>query len=287
MRPPEISEIDGLPALVVLEGGWRDEYREVIRSQQLAALSIRISGDNLDFLNQLEGLRGLVLNAGEVSQLTNLESLRDLETLTLNTPRRPRMSVDFCAFPKLKRLGVYWNPGFESLFACQQLEDLFVFAPPDPNLEHIGALRSLRRLELSEGRRLRALCGVEQLHRLTFLGLYFQAGLESLSGIGGVTSLETLAVENCKHIGAIDDVATLSRLKRLKLANCGEIASLKPLTRLQALEEFLAWEESRVADSDLSVLLQMPKLRKVAMKNRRGYRPTVREIEEALAARHS
>jgi len=86
------------------------------------------------------------------------------------------MPVDFGAFPKLKRLGVYWNVGFESLFDCDQLQNLFVFGPPDPDLTRFGGLRALQRLEFSDGRRLRSLDGAKQLGQLTFLGLYFQTG---------------------------------------------------------------------------------------------------------------
>ena len=97
---------------------------------------------------------------------------------------------------------------------------------------------------------------------MTFLGLYFQSRLESLVGVGALGALDTLAVENCKHIGAIDDVATLTGLTTLKLANCGDIASLRPMMSLQAWEELFAREHTRITDLDLSVLLQLPRLRK-------------------------
>jgi hypothetical protein len=73
---------------------------------------------------------------------------------------------------------------------------------------------------------------------------------------------------------------------RLKAANCGDIASLAPLRGLDQLEEFFAWESTKVLDGDLSVLLELPRLRAIGMRDRREYRPRVSEIEEALRARH-
>jgi hypothetical protein len=36
-RVPSIATIDGLRALVVLDGGWRDEYGELIERRGLSA----------------------------------------------------------------------------------------------------------------------------------------------------------------------------------------------------------------------------------------------------------
>jgi hypothetical protein len=81
--------------------------------------------------------------------------------------------------------------------------------------------------------------GAEQLDRLTFLGLYIQTGLQILSGLAGFTTLTQLAIDICKHIGAIDETAHLTGLTMLKLANRRDIASLTPMATLTDLEEFL------------------------------------------------
>jgi internalin A len=277
---PTIGEIDGLPALVVLEGSWRDEYADTMRRHGLAVLSIMVRGDDLSFLARVPELRGLVLNAGEVRDLSAVAGLARLETLTLNTPARPRMELDFGAFPLLERLRMYWNAGFESVFSARRLESLWVFGPPDADLARFGEIVGLRRLELSQGRRLESTAGVGEVE---FLGLYQQGALASLTGLPG--SLRVLAIESCRKLGSIDAVAGLRGLSRLKVANCGDIASLAPLAGLDELEEFFAWESTRVADGDLSVLLSLPRLRAIGMQNRREYRPSVAEIERALAAR--
>jgi internalin A len=271
---PKIDEIDSLPALVVLEGGWRDSYADMIEQHGLAVLSIMVRGDDLSFLSRLPGLRGLVLNAGEVRDLSPVQSLDRLETLTLNTPAKPRMELDFGAFPLLEKLRMYWNPGFESVFSCARLETLWVFGPPDADLARFGGMSGLRRLELSQGRKLVSTAGVGALD---FLGLYQQTALEELRDL---PDLQVLAIESCKKLGSLDGVP--STVRRLKVANCGDIASLRPLAGLVELEQFLAWESTRIVDGDLSVLMELPRLREIGMQERREYRPKVREIEQAL-----
>ena len=94
-----------------------------------------------------------------------------------------------------------------------------------------------------------------------------------------------LAFESANRLEAIDAVAGCRSLARLDIAEVGEIASLKPLAGLDRLEEIGAWGSTRILDPDLSVLLELPRLRSVRLRDRREYRPRVSEIEAALAAR--
>jgi len=274
-----IGTIDGLPALVVNEGGWRDDYADVLAEHGLAVLSIRVSGDDLSFLRRVPALRGLVLNAGAARDLSPVQALTQLETLTLNTPAKPRLELDFAAFPLLETVRMYWNPGLASIASHGRVESLFVFGPPDPDLSRFGGMVGLRRLELSQGRKLVSTAGVPD--GVEFLGLYQQGALETLVLPPG---LRELGIEGAKKLATIDAVAGRA-LSRLKVANCGEIASLAPLAGMDSLEELLAWESTRIVDGDLSVLLTLPKLRLIGMQDRKSYRPRVPEVEAALAAR--
>jgi hypothetical protein len=114
-----------------------------------------------------------------------------------------------------------------------------------------------------------------------FLGLYQQAALAELRDLP--PCLRVLAIEGANKLGALP--ALPSSLTRLKVANCGDIASLAPLRGLDQLEELFAWESTKVLDGDLSVLLELPRLRAIGMRDRREYRPRVAEIERALSAR--
>ena len=160
MTQPTIGEIDGLPALVVLEGGWRDEYANVIEAHGLAVLSIMVRGGDLSFLSALPKLRGLVLNAGEARDLSPVQALHgagdaDAQHLLQAAHGAGLRRVRRCC----ERLRMYWNPGFESVFTARRLESLFVFGPPDADLAPLRRLTGLRRLELSQGRKLVSTAG--------------------------------------------------------------------------------------------------------------------------------
>jgi hypothetical protein len=282
---PRVADVEGLPGLVVSSGGWRPEYADVIRDENLAALSIRISGDDLAFLGDLPHLRGLVLNAWKVRDLSDVEALGQLENLTLNMPSRPRRHLDFGKLPNLRSLGVYWNPGFESLFKSQNLELLWVFSPPDPDLQRFAELGKLKRLEFSQGRHLVSTRGVERLANLEFLGLYLQSALERLTDLSLAVGLRELEIETCKKLTTLEEISTLVNLRHLHVANCGEIASLRPLKNLHDLERFTAWESTNIVDGNLSVLTTLPRLRTIAMMSRRHYKPSVATVKASLAER--
>jgi internalin A len=173
--------------------------------------------------------------------------------------------------------------GLSVALLCSSLEELWVFNPPDADLTRFAALESLRRFELSGGRKLEQTAGIEQLHRLTFLGLYLQPSLRELTGVDELSSLLDLALENCKNLESIDEVSALTGLRTLKLADCGDIPSLQPLTNLSSLERFFAWGSTRITDGDLSILMRLPRLREIAMRSRRAYRPSVEDVELALS----
>jgi hypothetical protein len=79
-----------------------------------------------------------------------------------------------------------------------------------------------------------------------------------------------LNIEACRAVGSIDEVGSLSRLRKFHLNNNGEIASLKPLKTLSALESVVFWESTNIRDGDLSILVQK-NLSRVSFQNRRHY----------------
>ena len=132
------------------------------------------------------------------------------------------------------------------MFEHPGIERLFVFGPPDEDLIRFGQIATLQRLELSEGRRLRSLRGVERLHNLRHLGLYHQSGLVTLDGLAGATRLTTLEIDGCKKFPSVAEIGELRSVRKLKLADCGPIESLAPLAHLEHLEQFFAWESTDV-----------------------------------------
>jgi hypothetical protein len=84
-------------------------------------------------------------------------------------------------------------------------------------------------------------------------------------------ALEVLDIETCKKIGQLDQVSDLTHLKQLTFANCGDIASIKPIRNLKNLETVHFWESTNILDGDLLPLAELPNLKDVRFKNRKHY----------------
>ena len=71
----------------------------------------------------------------------------------------------------------------------------------------------------------------------------------------------------------------------LAFGDCGDIPTLAPLRPLDELRVVLAWGDTRVLDADLSPLADLPNLEELRMRDRREYRPRVRELVDENARR--
>ncbi|MGI8878963.1 MAG: hypothetical protein ACR2KJ_00295 [Jatrophihabitans sp.] len=111
-------------------------------------------------------------------------------------------------------------------------------------------------------------------------------GAQRLDDLASLSSIEPrlreLRFETCGAIANLGDIAHQTNLRELWLANCGPINSLSPIGALTELGALIAYESTRIADGDLSPLLQLGNLARLRMMNRRHYRPTVAEIKAML-----
>src|SRR5262249_7644923 len=105
---------------------------------------------------------------------------------------------------------------------------------------------------------------------------------DGLASVGA--PLTELEFESCLGICSLVNLTRLD-LTWLGLNDCGRIDSLHPIAALQRLERFHAWESTRILDDDLTPLIELPALRKIAMRDRATYRPRVREIQRTLDLR--
>ena len=114
-----------------------------------------------------------------------------------------------------------------------------------------------------------------------FLGLYQQGALSELRDLPPTCACWR---SRAPRSWTRSTRSRLPSLTRLKVANCGDIASLAPLRGLDRARGVLRAGSRRGSlDGDLSVLLELPRLRELGMRDRREYRPRVSEIEAALA----
>ena len=86
----------------------------------------------------------------------------------------------------------------------------------------------------------------------------------------------------CKKLTRIDDLAGCVGLRRLSVSESGDIESLKPLAGLVDLQELYLYGCTKVVDNDLTPLAGLPRLKTLALMNRRGYSPSVQELQRIV-----
>jgi len=257
---------------LVLEGTWHDEIVDYMLTHKIVELNVNYArgfvGRNLDFLQSLpflEGLLLLVYNITDISAIHNLHSLR-----SLNIACRDKTPLDFSNFPVLEDCGLDWRSKSSSIFKCATLKNLYIEKYLGKDTELFRDLINLEELSLVAGS-VADLSGLGRLYKLRELGLYRLQSLTSLQGIEDLHELVILNIDTCRRLTSISEVQALSKLHRLQLTNCNDIESLQPIIRSRGLEEIYFHESTNIIDGNLSVLTHLPNLSKVSYKNRKHY----------------
>lgn len=138
-------------------------------------------------------------------------------------------------------------------------------------MKHYPQIRSLNGLE-----------EFDQLHELSIHGAAKLIDLSALRDSGTGQNVIELQLETCKRITVLDDVASATGVQLLNLGNCGDIASLKPLSDMNELRRLYLYESTKILDGDLTPMLALPRLEKLRMADRRNYMPSVAGIKKQL-----
>ncbi len=109
--------------------------------------------------------------------------------------------------------------------------------------------------------------------------------LSDVTELQGRDLIERLALQACRGLDTLDDLAGCTGLRRLDVAEGGDLVSAAPLGGLVELEELYAYGSTRFVDGDLSPLARLPRLTELRMQSRRHYRPSVPDLKAALAGR--
>lgn len=117
----------------VLSGPWTTQCLEVFHRERAQFLRLnRTLGariDNLEFLKDLRGLRGVEIYDSTIT-MTTLAPLLELSALELLGLQCNFRGIDFAArFPRLQLASFYWRPGCASVFGCRELRFLFMLDP--------------------------------------------------------------------------------------------------------------------------------------------------------------
>lgn len=264
---------DGVYGLrAVLTSAWSETIKRYLTEKAIAEIELNHakgwSGDSLDFLSAFPRLRSLKiidLNISSVEPIHVLRELRALEVITYC-----KTELRFAVFPYLEECALEWRPTATSLFDCGMLKRLFVNRYNGKDVRPFGRLKKLESLAILNAP-IETLQGLAELSNLRSLRLANLKRLTSLAGVEGLVALEELEIDTCRAVTSIDEVGHLSRLRKLHLNNDGDIASLKPLEKLDGLESMLFYESTNIVDGDLAPLMRQKNLARVSFQNRRHY----------------
>lgn len=206
-----------------------------------------------------------------------------VQTLDIFGPAFPACSLDLASAPHVENVTVPWAlmdgsgslpARLRSLAFRDSAPETLTAVPPSPYLE---------RLDVSPARRMTTLDGLDRFPALRQLDVD-SARLDDLGALVWASHLESLTFSACR-LGDLSAVAHLPRLRHLGLLDCGAIASLEPLAGSPSITSILASGSTRIADADLSPLLEMPSLTSASLASRREYRPSLAEVQRRIGMR--
>ncbi len=258
---------------VCLRGPWRREFATQLRGTVVRELELNMAkgwrGDDVDFLAEFPDVRAFDILDLRIKNIDGVHQLRNLEALGVQT--YCRTPLRFECFPRLTACGLDWGQrDADSILGCTSLRSLNVGRIPRKDLADFTSLVNLDSLAIGSSP-IESLRGIDALVQLKSLCLGALRKLADLSGLEGLGRLDWLEIQSCRKVRSLERVSALEHLRTLHLNDCGEIESLRPIANLRDLEVLLFYGTTRVADGDLSMLRELPRLRKVAFMNRRHY----------------
>jgi internalin A len=228
-------------------------------------------------LRRLSVLDRSIVDLGPIGRLAGLEEL--------SVQAAADAVLDLGVLPGLRSVTGEWALIGGTLSAVGELERVVTWMFDDVDLHAFRDHVALKTLTIKDAPCLELLSGLGNLPDLAVLMVVGAPRLHEIDDVAELSaSLRELKFEECPRIDAIDDVGPLVGLRFLGISESGDIASLAPVASLAQLEAFYAWGSTRIVDGDLSPLAQLPRLKEIRMRNRRGYKPPVGDLVKALSA---
>lgn len=269
---------------LVLTAPWEEGFKSVIEQENISVLRLSQSagwkGDNISFLSELSGLRGVEVYAWGIKDLTPLQSVVGLEYLGLQCEFTK--APDFSIFENLKICKLVWRPKAKTVFSCSGLSLLNIVNYPSEDLNDIKHMQALERLQLTS-RKLVSLSGIENLTSLSVLDLADCSKLENLAGVDQCQQLATVELEGCKKINDVSLLGELKGIKNVVLTDCGKIRTLQPLSSCQSLENLTFAGDTNIEDGALELLLDLPQLKKMWFVDKSHYSHKRDQVAELLS----
>ncbi len=277
-------EFSRVGSTVVLQGSWDDSIGEYIRKKKIKGLSLNHTegwdqGD-LEFLRELPNLESIQVIGHDIKGYLPLQHLRKLKEVMLDNYYTDN-KIDFDWFPNVERVEIDWGKKIKNFSNAVHTKYLSIYRFKSVDLSELSSFSELEELVLKVCPA-KSIKGISNLKKIKILYLMRFTKLESLEGLEGLENVEDFVLDTCKKVINIDQISGLKNVKTMRLDNLGEIESLKPLQGLDNLEELYFAESTNIKDGDLSVLLTLPRLKKVLFVDRKHYSHSNDELEKLL-----
>jgi Leucine-rich repeat (LRR) protein len=245
-------------------GGRLDRFDEkdleVLRRISVRELIIIMSGElNCEAVNSQHKLHRLEIHSDPVKQV-----------------------IDFDNFPHLESFKGYWTKKLLHLFSRTSLTALHLWKYQSKSgvIEELAGLKNLESLNIIQAN-VKNIGGIDKLPNLKYLGLAYNKSLEVFYTGEIQLPIEELEIEMCKKLD-LTSLHGLTGLKKLSLTNMGSVLSLAPALSLLPKLEQLYFSEIDLQDGDNSYFLQQPHLKKISFPDKRHYKFTCKQINNAL-----
>lgn len=269
---------------LVVTGPWSEGAGRALVHGEADGLVLNYSRGfcgSLDFLDDAWRLRRLSVLDRSIVDLDPIGRLTTLEMLSVQAA--PNAVLDLGPLPRLRSVSGEWALIGRTLSAVGELERVSTWMFGDVDLHAFREHVVLKTLTIKDAPYLESLAGLGNLPNLGILKIIGAPRLHEIDEVGELSaSLRELEFEECPRIDAIDVVESLVGLRFLGISESGDIASLAPIESLSQLETFYAWGTTRILDDDLSPLERLPRLNEIRMRNRRGYKPRVGDLEASV-----
>ncbi|MBV6418120.1 MAG: hypothetical protein CMLOHMNK_02904 [Steroidobacteraceae bacterium] len=217
---------------------------------------------NVDSVAAIPALESLSIGIFELESFCFLEGVSpNLSRLFLGATRSKKPSLEPLA--RLTNLRELYLEGqqkeIEILSDLITLQDLTLRSIVTPNLEYIADLPALWSLDIKLGG-IRDLSATSKVKSLKYLELWQIRGLEDVSVISGLSSLQNLFLQSLSRVISMPRLERCESLRRIVLQNMRGLKDLSALQFAPALEEFLLLQGEASKPDDLAPVLRNPRL---------------------------
>ncbi len=266
-----------------IQAEWHNSLVEVLLKRDICELELNTGkgwrGKSIEFLKEFPELKSLIVLHQSLDAIKPIQYLHKLVHLHLET--YSDIPVDFNAFPNLTDCWFEWIKGSDSLFDCTGLTILGINNYKKKSSKPFTKLVNLEKLTLLNSS-IEDLDEVFGLTNLTYLRLANLRRITSVNGIQNLRNLKELEINRCKGIDSVSEIFTLNKLKLLFLLDLGDIETIRGIEDLSELQKFVFFGSTDIADGDLSPILKLKNLTKIAFQNRKHYTHRSEDFEKFI-----